>query len=343
MVTRRTAMTVTGAALAALVAACARKAPPDARWLSYKSRFLLPEGRVADTGNGGVSHSEGQGYGMLFAAAHDDRAAFDALWAWTQKTLARVDGLHAWRYQPGPAPEVADPNNASDGDLLMAWALVRAGRKWGDTYTRAGVALAESLKAAVVRADGRAYLLPGLAGFTGENTRVVNLSYWIFPALNELGRATGDDTWHRVAETGVILIDQARFGAQMLPPDWLETEGTLAPAGKFPPRFGYDAVRVPLNLIWGGFATPQRLAAINGAWTAGPGPAPAWIDVITGETSPEKQSAGMQAVARLTASFVQGQLPAADTLPALDTAADYYSASLLMQAALCLSDLSHAQ
>ncbi len=335
-------MTATGAAIAALAAACARKAPPDPRWLAYKTRFLLPEGRIADTGNGGISHSEGQGYGMLFAAAHDDRAAFDALWAWTQANLARADGLHAWRYVPGANPPVADHNNASDGDLLMAWALLRAGKRWGGDYTKAGQALAAALKAAVVNADARAYLLPGLSGFTAENSRVVNLSYWIFPALNEIGRITGDETWHRVAETGVILIDQARFGAQALPPDWLETATGLAPAGKFPPRFGYDAVRVPLNLIWGGFATPARLAGINGAWSATPGSAPAWIDVVTGETSPEKQSLGMQSVARLTADAVQGQLPAADTLPALDAAADHYSASLLMQVALCLSDLSRA-
>lgn len=335
-------MTVTGAALAALVAACGRKEPPDPRWLSYKARFYLPEGRIADTGNGGVSHSEGQGYGMLFAAAHGDRAVFDTLWAWTRANLARADGLHAWRYVPGAEPPVADHNNASDGDLLMAWALVRAGERWGADYTKAGVALAAALKAAAVQADGRVYLLPGLAGFTGETTRVVNLSYFIFPALNHLGRVTDDPIWHRVAETGVILADQARFGAQALPPDWLETYGTLAPAEKFPPRFGYDAVRLPLNLIWGGFATPQRLSAIDGAWGASPDGAPAWIDVVSGETSPEKQSAGMQAIARLTAGAVKSRLPAADTLPGLDTAADYYSASLLMQTALCLSDLSHA-
>ena len=64
---------MTGAgALAALVAGCARRQPPDPRWAAYKTRFFQPEGRIVDTGNGGVSHSEGQGYGLLLAASMEN-------------------------------------------------------------------------------------------------------------------------------------------------------------------------------------------------------------------------------------------------------------------------------
>jgi len=34
---------------------------------TYQSKFISPEGRVIDDANGGISHSEGQGYGMLIA------------------------------------------------------------------------------------------------------------------------------------------------------------------------------------------------------------------------------------------------------------------------------------
>ena len=40
-------------------------AADQAEWLAFRNRFIAPEGRVVDTGNGGVSHSEGQGYAML--------------------------------------------------------------------------------------------------------------------------------------------------------------------------------------------------------------------------------------------------------------------------------------
>ncbi len=55
-------------------------------WESYKARFL-PDGRIVDTGNGDVSHTEGQGFAMLMAVANDDKATFDKLWHWTNSTL----------------------------------------------------------------------------------------------------------------------------------------------------------------------------------------------------------------------------------------------------------------
>ena len=39
---------------------------------TFKTRLISPDGRVIDTFNGGVSHSEGQGWGMLMAVAFDD-------------------------------------------------------------------------------------------------------------------------------------------------------------------------------------------------------------------------------------------------------------------------------
>jgi endoglucanase len=95
-----------------------------AAWRDYKSRFISEQGRVIDTANGGISHSEGQGYGMLLAVAADDRAGFDALWGWTRANLmVRDDELIAWRWEPDKRPAVADMNDAADGDLLVAWAL----------------------------------------------------------------------------------------------------------------------------------------------------------------------------------------------------------------------------
>ncbi len=68
-------------------------------WRAYRERFVTPQGRVVDTGNGGISHSEGQGYGMLLAVAADDRATFERIWTWTRANLmVRDDQLLAWRW-----------------------------------------------------------------------------------------------------------------------------------------------------------------------------------------------------------------------------------------------------
>ncbi len=109
-----------------------RPAAPDAtEWQAYTRRYVSAEGRVIDTANRGISHSEGQGYTMFFAVYFDDRARFDLLWQWTRRNLSRPrDSLTAWRYDPNSSLAVSDTNNASDGDIYIAWALARAADRW---------------------------------------------------------------------------------------------------------------------------------------------------------------------------------------------------------------------
>jgi endoglucanase len=111
--------------------------PQKDAWRAYKARFVTAQGRVVDTANGLVSHSEGQGYGMLLAVAADDRDSFERIWGWTRANLfIRNDALAAWRWEPDKRPAIADVNNASDGDLLIAWALVEAATAWPDPSYR---------------------------------------------------------------------------------------------------------------------------------------------------------------------------------------------------------------
>ena len=114
------------------------KEDPD--WQLYKSLFVSEDGRVIDTGNQNNSHSEGQGWGMLFAVKNNDQASFEKLWRWTRENLQiRQDSLFAWRWETGkPENHTPDTNNATDGDLYIAWALQRAGQQWNKTeYTLA--------------------------------------------------------------------------------------------------------------------------------------------------------------------------------------------------------------
>src|SRR5476649_2943550 len=87
-------------------------------WSIFRQNFISPEGRVIDTGNGNVSHSEGQGYAMLIATAYGDRKTFDRVWKWTQTNLQTRpnDKLLSWLWKPDGSSDggvVADPNNAS--------------------------------------------------------------------------------------------------------------------------------------------------------------------------------------------------------------------------------------
>lgn len=243
-------------------------------WWLYKA-FFVEGGRVIDRSNGNISHSEGQGYGMLLAVAADDREAFEQIWAWTRRELyVRGDELAAWKWDPAAATgHVVDTNNASDGDLLIAWALMRAGEKWGVAdHTEAARRIADAIAEKLVlrTADHGVILLPAAKGFgTGEQPDgpVVNLSYWVFPALADLGRLGSKLPVDALQTSGRKLIEAARFGVGNLPADWLSLgEKTPKPAARFAPNFGYEAVRLPLYAAWAGPENASLLEAVQQRW-----------------------------------------------------------------------------
>ncbi|HEY8579187.1 MAG TPA: glycosyl hydrolase family 8, partial [Beijerinckiaceae bacterium] len=242
-------------------------AAPQA-WQAYKQRFVTATGRVVDTANGFISHSEGQGYGMLLAVAANDRDAFERIWAWTRANLmVRDDQLLAWRWSPGERPAVGDMNNATDGDLLVAWALAEAAEHWGDAAHRASgrrIAVEVGRKLVLFKAPQGALLLPGVAGFSaGERADgpVVNLSYYVFPAFSRLSVVAPELDWRGLLATGLDHLKTARFGEARLPSDWISlNEDAPKPAAGFPPQFSYNAIRIPLYLAWAGVGEYEHYA-----------------------------------------------------------------------------------
>lgn len=318
----------------ALTTGCARALPSvsdnmmfdPALWRAYKARFLLPEGRIVDDGNGGVSHSEGQGYGLFLAQAAGDRTGFDDMARWTRQVLLREDvPLHSWRFVPGQANPVTDTNNATDGDLLIAWALLMAGRRWGKAeYLEwsAGIRAAIAQKL-IVRRHGYSLLLPGLVGFSKPGKTVINLSYYVWPAIDAFARIDAH-TWSPLSIDGMKIMKAARFGPWKLPADWLEIKGNgqVEPAEGRDPVFGFEGIRIPLYCLMSG----RRIAcdAIARYWLSlshSNQTLPAWINVVTTERAPYGLSAGAGAIA--------GRL-LNRAMPGSGNGGDYYSATLAL-------------
>lgn len=334
------------AALAAAIAALATSAAPRqqaldrAEWRLYQSRFITADGRVVDTGNGGVSHSEGQGYGMLLAVAYDDRSQFERLWRWTESHLqVRGDRLFAWRWQPDATTgeEVADRNSAADGDLLIAWALARAAARWQDPgHLAAARGIARDLLDRLTLEVGdRRVLLPGPEGFVHGSVATVNLSYWIFPALQELARVAPSPAWQELTTAGLELLREARFGTWQLPPDWLALTEPPRPSRRFPPLFGYNAIRIPLHLVWAGIddaALLQPFLDFAAAHDAAP---PATVDLLGGQPGAEPLSPGGRAILGLARIAVSGER---SPLPGLSEDMDYFASSLLLLAKLACAE-----
>jgi endoglucanase len=335
---------------AALLPICAANAraqaaeqPLDPReWQLFAERYLLADGRVIDTGNGGVSHTEGQGWGMLFAEAFGDRAAFERIHAWTDRALARPhDALHAWRFVPGAAKPVADSNNATDGDLFIAWALSRAARRWSvPAYATQARAIARDILRLLVReVGGRALLLPGVDGFETPDAFSINPSYYVFPAFSELATILPVRDWIRLRDDGAWLIDAARFGRWALPPDWLRASRpalAFSIAPKWPPRCSFDAIRIPLYVAWDDLAEVRSMRSFALFFAPDDRIPPAWTDLATDAVAPYPASPGMRAIGQLARAFIDAR-SSQFALPSVAASTDYYSSALTMLVRLCVA------
>lgn len=308
-------------------------AAADDPWSAYVSRFVRPDGRVVDTGNEGITHSEAQAWGMLLATAADDRATFERIWDWTRENLQWQGArLFAWKWDPEAEPSLIDANVASDGDLMIAWALERAGRIWGrPDWSETAAGIARDLRHLVVTPVGhRLVLLPGFEGFEREDSVVVNLSYYAFPALQALTRVDPDPAWTRVIEDGLELLETARTPPVDLPPDWIQVaeDDAVAPADDWPARFGYEAIRIPLYLAMSDLGTPERLEPFRSFWSSLPPDEapPNWVDLESGALAPESDPVGYAAIRAL----IMGDAETIAHIAGHAAEAHYYPASLAL-------------
>nr|WPA94128.1 cellulase [uncultured organism] len=313
-------------------------------WESWKSGFLAPDGRVIDTLQQQASHSEGQGYGMFLATAFDDAAAFRQMFMWTERHLAvRPDPLLAWRWLPGQANPVPDRNNAADGDLFYAWALVRAAARFKDrSYLMRAQEIAEALAATcIVPMPGRSdqlVLLPAVFGFKHDTHLSVNPSYYMPLAMREVAAATGVTSLAVCAQHGEALMHEvAREG---LVPDWID----ISPQGVrgsevLSANAGYEALRVPLFLIWSrvpDHMAVRRMAAVYER-TVQPGlGVPTVIEPLSGVVLESSSDLGYQALAGMTICSSQRNL--GSTIPPFSPNQPYYPATLQMLVMVAVSE-----
>nr|WP_210052824.1 glycosyl hydrolase family 8 [Neorhizobium petrolearium] len=285
-------------------------------WSAYKARFLIGNGRIVDNANGDISHSEGQGYGLLLSFLANNRADFEQIWSFTRtELLVRDDGLAAWKWDPAATPHVTDSNNATDGDILIAYALALAGSSWHRLdYVEQAAKIANSLLShTIVDVGGQTVLLPAAAGFgAGErdDAPVVNPSYWIFEALPVMALLAPSDDWAKLSEDGLALLRVSQFGPRRLPAEWESLAHKPKPAVGFPQEFGYNAVRIPLYLMRGNIYDRDLLTRLSQGMTDEGGTI-STIDLETGWTKEPLSDPGYQIINHLIGCVLNGtKLPA---------------------------------
>ncbi|MBH0239234.1 glycosyl hydrolase family 8 [Methylobrevis albus] len=312
-----------------------------ADWAAYSSRFVEPDGRVIDDGNGGISHSEGQGYGLILAAMAGDEAGFDRIWSFTQTNLLlRDDGLAVWRYDPRSRPPVTDVNNATDGDILIAYGLsLGAGAFERPDLDTAAAGIATTVGATMLRRyEGRTLMKPGAAGFWEQNrpdAPVVNVSYWVFEALPVLGELAPGADWDGLARAGLALVAETSMGPRHLPPDWASLKGRPRPGQGFPAEFGYNAFRIPLYLVRAGITDRALLEPFRHGMREADGSV-AVVDIASGRATAKLADPGYRIIPALVDCVLDGTRLPADLAEFQPTA--YYPSTLHLLALAYLAD-----
>jgi endo-1,4-beta-D-glucanase Y len=308
-------------------------------WGHFKQRFVAPSGRVVDNGNAGISHSEGQAWGMLLATIHDDRPTFERIFRWTRANLAiRGDRLLAWRFRP--VGGVDDINSATDADIFHAWALLRAEERWpGEGYRAMALAIAQDIiRVSCRQIDGRVVLMPGAWGFDHGNHLVLNPSYYVFPALEALAAAHPHPAWPALIAEGERLMLEARHGRWSLPADWVVLRrrgGAVEPEPVRGDRFGDDAVRLPIYLVWSGRWRSPLVQRVGAFWEDAAHPyQPAWVTLSDNRIAPYSANLGHATIRRL----VQPGGAVGQAVAGAANDQGYYSSSLALLAAAAAAE-----
>jgi endo-1,4-beta-D-glucanase Y len=230
-------------------------------WQKYKARLIVDGGsgtlRVQRPENANDTVSEGIGYGMLFAVYFNDKATFDALWAYEQQ-FPDTTGLMNWHINSDGT--VAGRNSATDSDEDMAFALVMADKQWGG-YTTVAKDLLGKVAMGDFGADGT------VKG--GDTYVAVNPSYLAPAFYRAFAAYTGDARWTTILEKTYSLLAGAANATTGLVPDWS--------TGQRGPNYTYDATRTPfrvaLDACWNGEPRAVAFSQKIGAFFAGIGAA----------------------------------------------------------------------
>jgi len=217
--------------------------------------------------------SEGMGYGMLLSVAAADQTAFDRLNKFRKALGAEFDkvytsgGLMAWNSGNSCPPSAGsgNANNAPDGDLDAAMALIQASKKWPTgTYKDDALALIDGIWANNVgTSGGKPYLGAGTVNIKDKSYT----SYWTVGYFQVFARFVADATkqqnWKGLAARGyeVLKAIQANPACNGEFPESFQIDGTLW--GGDPCDFGYDSCRVPWRLaadyVWFGSADSKTM------------------------------------------------------------------------------------
>jgi endoglucanase len=229
--------------------------PLYASWDEYKERFLLEDGRIIDKKNCDITHSEAIGYSMYLALKNKDLKSFKKIYHWYKKNLLKNSfGLISWKWGQDKSGKwhILDNNNATDGDLWIAYDNLLAYEiTQNEKYKKEALVLMNSIKKNLfLKNKAKIYLLPAHYGYENKKSFEINLSYYLFFIFDKFFKIDHDIVWKQLKEDGISLLLEARFTPLKLHSDWIKIDKKSAKISLSKNNlFGYDAIRIPLNIL----------------------------------------------------------------------------------------------
>jgi endo-1,4-beta-D-glucanase Y len=201
--------------------------------------------------------SEGLGYGLLLSVYNNDRATFDGIWKFTKRNLNQY-GMIPWLFNTNS--QVLDANNATDGDMDAAFALIVAFKKgWG--YEQDARNLVNAMLTHLIN-PGDLALERGQA----NNPKNIIITDYFPPGYFKVfAEFTGDNKWIQARDANYTMLKKGLDKPDVvLSPQVTDTEGNIS-TGNGSPDYNSDAARSPWRLamdyVW--FGDSRALAMLK--------------------------------------------------------------------------------
>ncbi len=215
-------------------------------WKHFKKSFIKQDAKVVDPHNGYITHTEGIGYALYFSYSMDDKESFISIYNWMKSNLkVNKFGLFGWKK--------GDLTSATDANLWIAYSLYLMYDKtkykpYKDDADRLIKAIKEHQ---IIITNKQMFLLPWEKSLVKEDNIRVNPSYIIFEIFEYMALVDDSKFWNKLIQDSTLLLKKARFSSLTLNSDWI-IYNLLTDSYSLPKKykfFGYDAIRIPLNII----------------------------------------------------------------------------------------------
>ena len=246
----------------------------------WNEHFVVSKGkesyvRTTNDSNQTVVLSEAQSYGMLITVAaakkgQAQQADFDRLYHYYLNHRLEGTQLMSWKQTISNGKTKDEDHNATDGDLYIAYALLKAAQQWpkqAKDYQAQAKVILEDILAHNYNEETGVLTVGNWANQDSEFYHLMRTSDTLPAQFQIFYEVTKDSKWLDIKEKMLqqlqTISSQTKTG---LLPDfiWVDEQGTRVAdpetiESKYDGAYSYNACRLPYNLVQSKDATSQKL------------------------------------------------------------------------------------